>query len=394
MVSRYCTPMRIAMIGQKGFPARFGGIERHVEELSRALATQGHEILVYSRSWYTPAQTLSEASGIRVITTRSLKTKNFDAITHTLLSVLNALKERVDIYHFHGVGPALLAWIPRLFAPSARVIITFHCIDRYHQKWSWIARTMLRLGEWAACHWAHQTIVVSKTLHAYCRNEFNVETTYIPNGVTIVPTTSTATLERFGLEPGTYILMVARLIRHKGAHDLITAWKLLKQNQSELLRGLKVVIVGDGFFTDTYVAELKRMAETEQDIVFTGWLDTSALHELYQHAVLNVHPSANEGMPLAVLEAMAHGKTVLVSAIPELQEIVMNPRCQFNVADPADLARVLAWHLGNKTESANFSHHNKSIVSSFTWDHIARETTALYARAQALSTARTAPVHR
>ena len=46
--------MRIAMIGQKGIPGVYGGIERHVEELSLELTRQGHEVLVYARKWYTP----------------------------------------------------------------------------------------------------------------------------------------------------------------------------------------------------------------------------------------------------------------------------------------------------------------------------------------------------
>ncbi|MBI5621337.1 hypothetical protein HY933_00530 [Candidatus Falkowbacteria bacterium] len=44
--------MRIAFIGQKGIPARFGGIERHAEELAARLAKAGQEVFVYCRPWY------------------------------------------------------------------------------------------------------------------------------------------------------------------------------------------------------------------------------------------------------------------------------------------------------------------------------------------------------
>jgi len=46
--------MKIAMIGQKGIPTNSGGIERHVESLACELARLGHEIVVYSRPYYTP----------------------------------------------------------------------------------------------------------------------------------------------------------------------------------------------------------------------------------------------------------------------------------------------------------------------------------------------------
>ncbi|MEJ2722753.1 MAG: glycosyltransferase, partial [bacterium] len=42
--------LRIAMIGQKSVPARFGGIETHVDQLSTRLAARGHDVSVYCRS--------------------------------------------------------------------------------------------------------------------------------------------------------------------------------------------------------------------------------------------------------------------------------------------------------------------------------------------------------
>ena len=45
--------MRIAMIGQKGIPATYGGIERHVEEIGARLAERGHEVVIYARPHYT-----------------------------------------------------------------------------------------------------------------------------------------------------------------------------------------------------------------------------------------------------------------------------------------------------------------------------------------------------
>jgi len=40
--------MRIAMIGIKAIPARFGGFETAVDELSRGLVKLGHEVVVYT----------------------------------------------------------------------------------------------------------------------------------------------------------------------------------------------------------------------------------------------------------------------------------------------------------------------------------------------------------
>ncbi|NLC31207.1 MAG: glycosyltransferase, partial [Candidatus Moranbacteria bacterium] len=45
--------MKIALIGQKGIPAKFGGVERHVEELAGEMVKKGHQVFVYARNNYT-----------------------------------------------------------------------------------------------------------------------------------------------------------------------------------------------------------------------------------------------------------------------------------------------------------------------------------------------------
>jgi len=158
--------MKIAMIGQKGIPAKYGGIEQHVQELSLRLVQAGQKVTVYSRKWYTEEGN-HDFHGINVEITPNIHTNHLDAISHTFASTLDAIIQKYDIIHYHGVGPALLSWIPRVFAPNIKVVTTFHCIDRQHQKWGFFAKLMLRIGERAACKFAHETITVSRSLPNY-----------------------------------------------------------------------------------------------------------------------------------------------------------------------------------------------------------------------------------
>ncbi|MFA5047783.1 MAG: glycosyltransferase [Patescibacteria group bacterium] len=157
--------MKVAFIGQKGIPTKQGGIEKHVEELSTRLAQAGFDVTVYSRPHYTgQKQKVYFYKKVQIINLPSLVTKHLDAISHTFLASLHALFQNYNVIHYHGVGPSLMSFIPRIFNPRAKVIVTFHCIDRQHQKWGIFAKTMLGLGEWTACHFPHETIVVSQTL--------------------------------------------------------------------------------------------------------------------------------------------------------------------------------------------------------------------------------------
>src|SRR3989339_504301 len=370
--------MKIAMIGQKGIPARSGGIERHVEELSAELVSRGHEVLVFCRAWYI--WPIRNHRGVRCLKAPTIQTKHFDAIVHTFTSIILAAREKVDVFHIHGVGPALLAWLPKLLRPSAKVVVTFHCIDRHHQKWNWFARLMLGLGERAAVYLPDATITVSKTLEAYCRMNYSANKKYIPNGAQIpLESADAKLLEPFHLTPGNYLLFYARLVKHKGPHLLIKAWKQIQAKRPELVKGKKLAIVGGSAFTDSYVEQLKKQAEGDESIVLTGTQTGDTLHSLFLYSYAMVHPSESEGLPIAVLEGMSYGKCVLSSDIPENLELTQEHGLSFRRGNVKELADQMIMML----EQPDLVHAvgqeaRKFIAKQYDWKDIAETTDYLY----------------
>lgn len=371
--------MRIAMIGQKGMPASFGGVERHVHDLAASLATQGHQVTVYGRSWYTGKRGTIVVDGAQVTHTPTIHTKHLDAISHTLFSTLHALFKGYDVIHYHGVGPALLSWIPRLLSRNTTVITTFHSIDRTHQKWGRFAKFVLHLGERAAVRFAHRTITVSRSLEWYCQKEFNLATVYIPNGVTPLRTTkSQAILRKLGLKSNQYLIMVSRLVPHKGAHLLIQAFAEFK-NKNPHHANLKLVIVGGSVHTDTYVAELQNLCN--QDIIMAGFQSGTDMQALLQNAVAMVHPSLSEGLPITVLEAMNAGKPVLLSDIPEHLEIGTDNRFIFKRNNPAEITKSLTKFFAlTPAEHAQIGEANTFIIEThYRWELLVPQIIAVYA---------------
>lgn len=372
--------MHIAMIGQKGVPGRFGGIETHVTELATRLVRAGLTVTAYTRSWYSQ-ESSDRYNGINLVTVPSIRTKHLDAITHTLLSTLHAcLFVRPDVYHFHGVGPSLLAWIPKLLAPRAAVVTTFHCIDRHHAKWGALARLALRLGEWACLQFADTTIAVSKTLADYTATEYGKRAVYIPNGVsTRRVATDEHLLAPFGLRSFGYVIFVSRLVPHKSAHTLIAAWKHAKAMNPIAMKDLKLAIVGDSAFTDAYVKSLKRQASDDASIVFTGYQSGETLEALFAGARFAVHPSTSEGLPIAVLEAMSYGKAVIASDIPAHIEVIAEHGIPFATENIQDLADKIAVLAADPMQAASLGHVARTYVEDvYHWDDIAQNTIVIY----------------
>lgn len=343
--------MKIAMIGQKGIPARFGGVETNAEELAVTLAAHGHTVFAFCRSWYTPKE-MKEYKGVHLVHAPTLRTKHLDAILHTFTSIIKASRMQVDVIHIHGVGPALLAWLPRIIAPKTKVVVTFHCLDRNHAKWNRMAKLMLWLGEWMACKVAHATITSSRPLQEYCRVAYKTETACIPYGVSPLTAGPEKLLGPFGLESMKYFACITRLVPHKRVHDAIEAWKQAKQARPDLFIGKKLAIVGGSAFTDSYVASLHELAKDEPSIVFTGYQTGEALRSLFGHAYVTMNPSESEGLPTVVIEAMMHGKAVIGADIPETMELIADEGIPYPVRNVEALTEKIIWALEHPSDIA------------------------------------------
>lgn len=369
--------MKIAFIGQKGIPVtKPGGVERHVEELATRLAERGHEVSAYVRNNYNDRR-MKQYGGVKLVHLPSIGTKHLDAISHTFFAVLHALFCNYDVIHFHSIGPAFLSFIIKIFKPKTVLIATYHSQDYFHQKWNGFARRCLRLAEYVTCKIPDKTIAVSQSLGNFVKSKFHREVVVIPNGFSVLETEAAGKLKQWGLVKNEYIISVSRLVRHKGIHHLIEAYKnLYDQN---LHRGKKLVIVGDGSYTDEYVKFLRHLASGNKSIIFTGAQSGKALSQLFSHAYLFVQPSESEGLSIALLEAQGHGKTALVSGIPENLEAIGSNGFAFRSGDAKDLQDKLGKLLCEPALVYETGKLAKMEVSKkYDWEKITTQTESLY----------------
>ncbi len=369
--------MRIAFIGQKGIPASLGGVERHAEELAVRMAKMGHEVFVYARHNYTD-KNLKIYKGVKLIHLPSISTKHLDAISHTFLATMHALFKKYDIVHYHAIGPSSLSWIIKIFKRKTALIATFHCQDYYHQKWGKIARLYLKFGEYMVCKVPDKTITVSKELAEFAGKKYGIQAVVIPNGANVNFNPRTDELSRWNLKEKKYILSVGRLIKHKGVHYLIEAFKQL-QDTGRLSNGFKLVIVGEGFHTDDYVKYLKTLSEGRNNIIFTGVQTGEALEQLFSHAYLFVQPSEYEGLSIALLEAMGYGLAPLVSDIKENTEAIGDAGIIFKSKDIQDLKDKLSYLMNKPGETERLGKiAREKATQEYSWDSIIQKTLEVY----------------
>ena len=185
-------------------------------------------------------------------------------------------------------------------------------------------------------------------------------------------------LKKFNLEQERYILMVSRLVRHKGVHYLIEAFKNL--SHTLFPNPYTLVIVGDGAFTDDYVKELEKLAGDNKNIIFTGPLHGENLKALFKGAYLFVLPSEAEGLSTTILEAMTYRVPVLASDIPENMELVKNHGWHFKNKDVNDLKNKIEYLIKHpEVLKVRVEKAKKFVLVNYNWPDLAHQTEKLYA---------------
>lgn len=362
--------MKIAFIGQKGIPAKTGGVEKHVEEFLLHLAARQQTIYAYVRRGY--AGDLKEYKGIKLVALPFIKGKNVEAISHTLFSILHSAFYKFDIIHFQSIGPASLLWLAKLLHPRTPIVFTFHCQDYYHKKWGFLARWYLKIGEITGCRLSDQTLTISHALTSYSNEHYHNSPIYMPSGIIQSPILPVNQIRQWGLDKDNYIFAASRLIRHKGLHYLIKAYKELNLDK-------KLVIAGDSAYTDDYVKELKDLAAGDDNIVFVGHQGGSVLSELYANSYLFVQPSEYEGLSMGLLEAMSYGLPCLASDIPANLEAMNNLGLIFKDKDVDDLRDKLEYACQNKEELKKQGLAlQKRTQEEYNWNKIADSVLDIY----------------
>lgn len=358
------------MMGLKGVPAQYGGVERMVEEVGARLAARGHEVTVYCRTYYTPP--VSTHRGMRIVRLPSHNSKYTDTLSHTLISTMDVMRRGVDVVHYHSLGPSVFSSLPRL--RGIKTVVQVHGLEWTDDKWAPWARAGFRVAERLAMRLPNVVASDGKTWKEYLERKYHRPVAFITNGVSLADPGLPCEILSLGLRPRKYVLYVGRLVQQKGCHYLIQAYRRLKTEYP-------LVFAGGSTHSDGYVGRLKMLAAGDERIRFVGFVQGRLLSELFSNACLCVVPSDAEGQAVTLVEAMGYGNCVVASDIPENLEALGDYGYSFKAGDSDDLCRVLESLLARpelvEAKRGGARHH---VEQNYTWDIATDQAEQLYRR--------------
>jgi glycosyltransferase involved in cell wall biosynthesis len=259
------------------------------------------------------------------------------ALTGTARVLRRLSRRDVDLVHLHMAKRASIArkGVLTLLARAYRVPVVLHCHGgMFERDYRRMPRLLQRLVS-GVLRQAQSVVVLSDSWRSVYHDLVHVPAdrlTVLPNGIELP-----AGVPERSLDP-LVVAFLGRLGQRKGAWDVITAVAELPEPVQARIR---VVMAGDGAVA--YTQDLAIRLGLTDVVEVRNWLAPAVRDRLLARSAVFVLPSRNEGLPMAMLEAMGWGLVPVVSAVGGIPEVVTDGVNGFLVrpGDPAQLAATL-----------------------------------------------------
>ena len=322
--------LRIAIIGDRGIPAKYSGFSTLVEELAVGLvADHNYEVTVYCRTRYYEDRP-KFYKGVRARYLSSPGGKSFESIIHSNLAILDASLRRFDLVFVvdPGNGPF------RLPLRLVRTPVVLHTdgLGWQRRKWSPLQRKYYKYAEKVSAKLATWLVTDSRAMQDYYETEYEALSTYIPYSGEVGDPPDNTILNELGIDAKDFYLVVARMEPENNVDLIIDEYRKSKVDRP-------LIVVGSTPYQTDYSAKV--MAEHDDQVRCIGSIFESAkLNALYAQCRAYIHGHEVGGTNPSLLRAMHHGAAcVPINVIFHRQNV--GEEAPYFDKEPGSLATIL-----------------------------------------------------
>jgi len=353
--------VRIALIGTRGAPARYGGFETAVEEIGARLADAGHGVVVYCRN---PGQDLTRHRGMELVNLPALHARGLETLSHSFLSVLHQQLRPADVAVVFNAANAPL--IPILHARRMPVAVNVDGIEWRRSKWGPWAKRYYQRAEAIAVRTADALIADARGIQEYYRTTYGIESVFIPYGTRVLTPRNDDGLAALGLRPHEYHLVVARFEPENNLPIIIRGYRASSARHP-------LLVVGDAQRRHPDLDGVVSTADADRRVKFAGpvW-DQDLLDGLYLQSGTYIHGHSVGGTNPSLLRAMGAGAPVIAFDVNFNREVLADTGRYF--ADDATLAALLEGAESDPQDARRLGRAGRERAGRlYNWDAVAAE---------------------
>ena len=293
-------PLKVAIIGSRGYPYVYSGYETLIKELSERLVGRGCEVTVYChRNLFKEKPAL--VNGIKLVYVPTIETKSLSQLIHSFLSMSHAVVSDVDVIFAVNAANGPFGLISKIF--RKRTAINVDGLEWLRPKWKGLGAIYFKTAARLSTILYDQIINDSDEMRKVYLNTFKKESVVIAYGATVKKSEDPSLIQQWPITPKEYYLVVGRMIPDNNADIIVKGF--LASNSTK-----KMVVVGDVFYKDAYADTLKALKD--ERLIFTGYVyDPEVLAALYHHCYVYVHGHEFGGTNPTMIKAMGYGCAIL-----------------------------------------------------------------------------------
>lgn len=372
----------IYIIGSKGIPAKYGGFETFVEELTAHQSNKKLKYHVACLSNDIQSNFIHNGADCFNITKKNIGPAN--AIYYDLAALKYSLKE-IEDNNYKGaiiyilacrIGPFIGHYKKQMKKLGITLMVNPDGHEWLRAKWSAPVKKYWKISEQYMVKNADLLICDSKNIEKYIQEsyaQYNPKTTYIAYGADLAPSLLKDNDEKLvnwyqekGLESNEYYLVVGRFVPENNYEIMIKEFMKSDTKKDFVL----ITNVEQNKFYD----QLKQTTGFDKDkrIKFVGTVyDKELLKKIRESAFAYFHGHEVGGTNPSLIEALASSKLNLLLDVGFNKEVGENVALYWN-KENNNLAKLI-----KHVEETNYSHmENKAkerVQTFFSWDYIIEE---------------------
>lgn len=350
----------LVILGIRGVPAAHGGFETFAEALALHLVARDWSVTVYCQHEGDGPLWEDDWRGVHRINIPVAGNSAKSTIVFDWLSTKHAARGN-DLCLTLGYNTALFCALLRL--RGVPNLINMDGIEWSRAKWGGIAKTWFWLNERAGCWLGNHLIADHPEIKAHLSTRVAPKKiTTIPYGAVPVTAANVTLVRALGLEPGTYLTLIARAEPENSILEAV-------QGFSEKPRGYKLVVLGN-YDTANNPFHRAVKAAASAEVIFVGAIyDKATVQALRFFSAAYVHGHQVGGTNPSLVEALGAGNAVIAHDNRFNRWVAGDSAIYFS--DASGFSRAIDQLLGSETQRAMLQQNALArFQQEFTWPHV------------------------
>lgn len=289
----------ISIIGTRGYPSYYGGFETAVRKLAPYLVDHDWEVTVYGREGSVSLTDPKTDLRVNSVMTWGINSRSLSTLSYGLAAFIDLIKHKPNVALIMNVANGY--FLPFAKLASVPTVVNVDGMEWKRAKWGRLGKAVFKVGAKLTARWADVLVADSKEIGKQWKEEFGVDTVFIPYGGDEVHELEPP----MGLVKQSYVLIVARFVPENSIEEFFAAVPEISSRYSVVLVGSQ----GDGGPFDMAASELQRRYK---NVTWLGHVsDDDLLFSLWQNCGVYFHGHTVGGTNPALVQAMMLGAPIV-----------------------------------------------------------------------------------